>query len=588
MCGIVGYIGKGKATNFVMNALKKLEYRGYDSWGIGLIENGKLTVIKETGKIGNVALGKIKSRANIAIGHTRWATHGAVTKNNAHPQTDCSSDIAVVHNGIINNFQEIREKLIKTGHKFSSETDTEVIPHLVEENLKNGLSILEALRKSLNDLQGDYAICLVSTKGNKIYLAVNGCPLAIGVSKDEKYISSDIIAFANHTQDVIFPKNNTLIEISENIKAFDIKSGKIRKVILQKISLKQHQAELGAYKHFLFKEINEQPEILEKIANINQQEIETTAALIRNSFGTFFVACGTAYHAALVGEYLFARFAKMHVNTALASEFPAFEDFITDKTLLFAISQSGETADVLSAVRSAKKEKAKIFSLLNNPNSTLARLSDVVMLTPAGREIAVLSTKAFTAQIALLYLLSWAIAGDLDRSRKVLKEIALAIQESLKQLNINKIKKLAKKIRDSKNLFTIGRSLNYPIALEAALKIKEVSYIHAEGFAGGELKHGTIALIEKGVPCIVFVAEDEVKAEILSNAMEIKSRGGYIIGVAPENQKVFDDWIKVADMPEISPIVNIVPIQILAYFIALEKGLDPDKPRNLAKSVTVK
>ncbi|MFA6492888.1 MAG: glutamine--fructose-6-phosphate transaminase (isomerizing) [Patescibacteria group bacterium] len=588
MCGIVGFIGKGNATDFVIKALKKLEYRGYDSWGISFVEDGELKVVKETGKIGEVSLSKVTSNAQIAIGHTRWATHGVVAKENAHPHTDCRGDIAVVHNGIINNYQLLKEKLIKSGHKFSSQTDTEVIPHLVEEYLKK-MPIREAFRSALNDLQGDYAILLIDNTSKKLYLATSGLSLVIGVGKENFYISSDPIAFSNLTTDVFFLKDGILSEIEKEINFFDIKTGDLKKIASSKIATSEYEIGKGSYKHFLFKEINEQPEILEKIANTKEsKEIETNAALIRNSFGTFFVACGTAYHAALMAEYLFAKYAKMHVNTSLASEFPTFENFITDKTLFFAISQSGETADVLEAVKSVKRKKAKIFSLLNNPDSTLARISDVTMLTPAGREIAVLSTKAFTSQVAVLYLLSLAIIGKLETGRKVVQKTALGIKESLKQANIDKIKILAQKIKNNKNLFTIGRSLNYPTALEAALKIKEASYIHAEGFAGGELKHGTIALIEKDVPCIVFVANDETKEEILSNAEEVKARGGYIIGVAPENHKVFDYWFKVADVPELSPIVNIVPIQVLAYFLALEKGLDPDKPRNLAKSVTVK
>ncbi|KKQ18882.1 MAG: Glucosamine/fructose-6-phosphate aminotransferase, isomerizing [Berkelbacteria bacterium GW2011_GWA1_36_9] len=588
MCGIVGYIGKGNAKDFVVGALKKLEYRGYDSWGISLIENNNLKVIKETGKISKVVSKNITSNSHLAIGHTRWATHGGVTKENAHPHTDCAQNLAVVHNGIINNFEILKNNLIKKGHKFTSETDTEVIPHLVEENLKKNQSIVEAFRISLNALQGDYAICLISQNENKIYIAVNGCPLAIGIGKDVKYISSDLLAFADFTSDVILMRDGTLAEVGTEIKIYDIKTGTLKKVNSQKISTEFFQAKLGTFKHFLFKEINEQPKILEKIVAMDKKEIETNAALIRNSFGTFFVACGTAYHAALSAEYFFARFAKIHVNTAIASEFPAFGNFITDKTLLFAISQSGETADVIDAVKTARAKKAKIFSLLNNPNSTLGRLSDVVMLTPAGKEIAVLSTKAFTSQLAILYLLSCATASDLVKAERNLKITAYEVLEILKNSNIDHIKKLAKILKNSKNIFTIGRGLNFPTALEAALKIKEVSYIHAEGFAGGELKHGTIALIEKDVPCIVFVSNDETKDVILSNAQEIKARGGYIIGVAPEANKVFDYFLKVADLPDLSPILNIVPIQVLAYFLALEKGLDPDKPRNLAKSVTVK
>lgn len=587
MCGIVGFIGEGNAKEFIIGALKKLEYRGYDSWGIGLKEGKNLKVFKESGRISDVREEETQSESHLAIGHTRWATHGAVTKENAHPHTDCSSHIAVVHNGIINNFQEIKEKLEKAGHKFISETDTEVIPHLVEDYLQKNFDARQAFRLALDDLEGDYAVCLILADEDKIYLAANGCPLVIGLGKNVKYISSDILAFADKTDKVFFVKDGTLAEISDEISFFEIKTGKARKIMPEKISLSSHQIELGAYKHFLFKEINDQPEILEKIFAMDQKEIETNAALIRNSFGTFFTACGTAYHAALLAGYFFARFAKMHVNTILASEFLHFENFITDKTLLFAISQSGETADVIDAVKTARSKKAKVFSLLNNPDSILGRLSDLVMITPAGREVAVLSTKAFTSQLGILYLLSCTIAGGLNRARKNLKDVSRAVAETLKSSNVNHIKKLAKELKNTKNLFVIGRGFNYPTALEAALKIKEVSYIHAEGFAGGELKHGTIALIEKDVPCIVFV-DHETNTEILSNAQEIKARGAYVIGVSPENHPVFDYWIKVADVQDLSPIVNIVPIQVLAYFLALEKGLDPDKPRNLAKSVTVK
>ncbi|MCL5407728.1 MAG: glutamine--fructose-6-phosphate transaminase (isomerizing) [Patescibacteria group bacterium] len=588
MCGIVGFVGKGDAKKFVIEALKKLEYRGYDSWGISFVEGNNLRVFKETGKISEIFPEKIQAKTRLAIGHTRWATHGGVTKLNAHPHTDCKQNIAVVHNGIINNFESLKTDLEKKGHKFISETDTEVIPHLVEENLNKNNSLLEAFQITLNKLQGDFAICLIVSKENKIYVAASGCPLAIGIGKDAKYISSDLLAFAGFTSEVVFVRDGTMAEVGENLKIYDIKTGNEKKVVFQKIPTQIHQAERGNFKHFLFKEINEQPKTLEKIVAMDQKEIETNAALIRNSFGTFFTACGTAYHAALSAEYLFARFAKMHVNTAIASEFPAFENFITDKTLLFAISQSGETADVIEAVKTARAKKAKVFSLLNNPDSTLGRLSDVVMITPAGREIAVLSTKAFTSQLGILYLLSCATAGGLDKAKKNLKDASKSVSEILKSSNIDQIKKLAQKLKNSKNLFTIGRGFNFPTALEAALKIKEVSYIHAEGFAGGELKHGTIALIEKDVPCIVFAANDETKDAILSNAQEIKARGGYIIGVSPKNHPVFDYWLKVADVSDLSPIVNIVPIQVLAYFLALEKGLDPDKPRNLAKSVTVK
>lgn len=587
MCGIVGYVGQGSAKEFVIAGLKTLEYRGYDSWGLALKEKNDLKIVKKIGRISQAKTADIKSKAKIGIGHTRWATHGGVTVDNAHPHTDCFGNIAVVHNGIIENYQELKNNLIKKGHKFVSETDTEVIPHLVEEYCKNQ-NLFNAFRLTLKDLKGNYAVCLISKNTNEILAAANGAPLAIGIGENENFVSSDNLAFAGKAEKIIFLKDGSLAQINKEINIVDILSGREKRAVIKKAKEAKRESKLDGYEHFLIKEISEQPAVLGKIANFDTKEIETNAALIRNSFGTFIIACGTAYHAGLVGTYLFAQNANLHINISLASEFPAFGSFLTPRTLMLPISQSGETADVLEAVKFAKGKSVKVISLLNNPDSTLARLSDIVMVTPAGAEIAVLSTKALTAQVGLLYLLSMAISQKIDEAKSILSRISKATQKSLTDKNINKIKTLAKRLKNSKDLFTVGRGLNYPTALEAALKIKEVSYIHAEGFAGGELKHGTIALIEKGVPCIVFVGNDENRDDILSNAEEIKARGGYIIGVAPENNKIFDYFIKVADIPELSPIINIIPMQILAYNLALEKGLDPDKPRNLAKSVTVK
>lgn len=586
MCGIVGYLGPGDAKKIIIDGLKKLEYRGYDSWGIGLREKKDFKVIKKIGKISEVDSDKILSKANLAIGHTRWATHGGVTTANAHPHADCRGKIFVVHNGIIENHEILREKLKQLGHHFTSQTDTEIIPHLIEEYAKKK-PFLEALRMALEELKGNFALCLVAKGDPKLYVAANGCPLAIGVEGSEKYVASDILAFGNRLSQAIFLSDGSLAEIGRKIKIIDIKTGRNKRFVFKKIARDQNDAVKGHYQHFLFKEINEQPTILEKIAEFDSREIETIAALIRNSFGTFMVACGTAYHAALVGSYLFAQNAGMHINAISAGEFPNFQSFLTERTLLFTISQSGETADVLEAMKSAKSRRTKVLALVNNPHSTLARLADATLITPAGPEIAVLSTKAFTSQIAILFLLSRALNG-LESAREILKKSSLSLQDTLGSRNIIRLRDLAARLKKVENLFAIGRGLNFPTALEAALKIKEVSYIHAEGFAGADLKHGPIALIEKGTPCLVFAAEDEVKDEILSNAMEVKSRGGYIIGVAPKNNKVFNSWIKVADIPEISPILNIIPIQVLAYFLAVERGLDPDQPRNLAKSVTVK
>ena len=589
MCGIIGVItDKKNAREQIVAGLKKLEYRGYDSWGIA-VGGKEIKIEKNIGKISAVSL-VAKSTANLAIGHTRWATHGGVTNANAHPHADCSDSMVVVHNGIIENYQELKKDLEVKKHIFKSQTDTEVIPHLIEEEFKHQTDFKTALLKALEKLRGSYAIVLIRAEINEIWAAANGCPLVVGMGNPpaggEKIISSDILACK--AEEVIFIPEATLIHINNKIEFWNLKTGKSRRLKSKQNIIGNHQATVGKYKHFLKKEIYEQPAILRGISRMDRREIETNAALIRHSYGTFFISCGTSFHASLIAEYLFACIARTHINVVSASEFANFRYFITAKTLLFPISQSGETADVIEAAKVAVKTHAKILSLVNNPNSTLARMSDVVMVTPAGPEIAVLSTKAFTSQIAVLYLLANAVAGKFTIARQNLEKVSGDLTQFFQKRSINTIKKLARKIKNTTNLFVIGRGLNFPTALEAALKIKEVSYIHAEGFAGGDLKHGPIALIEKDVPCIVFVANDEHKAEILSNAMEIKARGGFIIGVAPENNPIFDYHIQVAEAAELSPIINIVPIQLLSYYLALERGCDPDQPRNLAKSVTVK
>jgi glucosamine--fructose-6-phosphate aminotransferase (isomerizing) len=585
MCGIIGVKSvQNNAREQVIDGLKKLEYRGYDSWGVAL-GGQKISIEKNIGKISLIE-SKNGGAANLAIGHTRWATHGGVTKINAHPHTDCTGKIAVVHNGIIENYQELRHELEKAGHIFISQTDTEVISHLIEEVSKKEPNIKTVLERTSAKLRGSFSFVVIFASNPEIWAVANGCPLVVGKNDEDIIISSDILACL--ASSVSFIPEKTLLKLSEKIEAWHLETGKVRHLKFVKNNLDNQKITPGAYNHFLEKEIHEQPEILKKISLMDERELETNAALIRHSFGTFFVACGTSYHAAMVGEYLFSRIAKMHINVVSAGEFANFRHFITSKTLMMPLSQSGETADVLEAAKVALKCHAKILSLVNNPNSTLARMADVVMVTPAGPEIAVLSTKAFTSQIAILYLLSSAVGGSFSTARRNLEKVADQLKELFSKDNIKKIKLLAVKLKDATSLFTIGRGLNYPVALEAALKIKEVSYIHAEGFAGGDLKHGPIALIEKGVPCIVFVSNDENKAEILSNAMEIKARGGIIFGVAPEDNEIFDYYIEVPNNPELSSILNIVPIQLLAYYLALERHCDPDKPRNLAKSVTVK
>jgi len=588
MCGIVGYVGREKATPILLDSTKKLEYRGYDSVGMSTIDDG-IKILKGIGRIDDVnnRLNFHSLSGNIGISHTRWATHGGVTDYNAHPQTDCDDRIAVVHNGIIDNYSELRSELIKKGHKFKSDTDTEIISHLIEDFMDRGKGLREAVIEASKTIQGLFAFLVIKDGNEKIIACKNKCPLVLGIGEEENFVASDVISFLNHTNKAVFLDDNEIAEITKNdFRVFDIHGKPITKDI-NYIDWSPEEAQKSGYKHFMLKEISEQVETIEKAIGHDRKTIEKIANMINDAYGIFFVACGTSYHACLSAGYIFSSITKKHVNVFLASEFPNFSHFLTKNTLMIAVSQSGETADVLEAVRAAKEKGLKVISLLNVMGSSLMRMSDFSLLLNAGPEICVLATKSFTSQLALIYLLAYACAGRYEEGKEKLKEVAERVENIISPENVKKIKKLAKNLKDKNDIYLIGRGLSYSTTLEGALKLKEVSYIHAEGLAGGELKHGTLALIEKGTPCIAIVPNNGMKKDILSNAMEIKSRGGYIIGIANEDNEIFDYSIIVPEV-EMHPILMIIPIQLLAYHLAVERGCDPDKPRNLAKSVTVK
>ncbi|MBT3864740.1 glutamine--fructose-6-phosphate transaminase (isomerizing) [Candidatus Peregrinibacteria bacterium] len=602
MCGIFAYIGnKHNAPELVIEGLKKLEYRGYDSWGIAYKKHNKVNIHKEIGKISEfdpkdlskpgeseLSLGETEQNLFTAIAHTRWATHGGISEKNAHPHSGNNEEVVIVHNGIVENYTEIKKRLKKDGHKFQSDTDTEVIAHLIEKHLENN-SLKEAVQKATEEMEGRYAIVVICEKENTIVAARRGSPLIIGKGKDEYYIASDLPAFIEHTNQVMYLDDNQIAVIENNkIDFFDMLTGATIEKRLIEIDLKPETAEKGNHPHFLIKEIMDQKDTLTKAVNQDPEVIREAAKAIQSAFGTYFIGCGTTGKVAMVGEYLFAEISKKHVNSTFGSEFSNYKNFITNKSLLLAISQSGETADTMEAIETAKEKGAKVMSLVNVESSTMARVSDIVIPIKAGLEKAVVSTKATTAQIAILTLLAYACDGGIEKGKKLLIDTASQINDMLNPRYEDHIMELAEKIKDVESMYLIGRGLNYPIALEGAIKIQEVSYIHAEGFAGGELKHGPIALISEGTPCIAIVANDETKNEIISNAIELKARGAYIIGVAPENNEVFDYWIRVPDVSHASPIVNIIPIQLLAYQLAILRKNDPDMPRNLAKSVTVK
>ena len=590
MCGIIGYVGKEDVAPIILNGLKHLEYRGYDSVGVAFVNGNKIFIKKDVGKVEDVhkKLNFLDLKSNLGIAHTRWATHGKVSKANAHPHTDCNSKIAIVHNGIIENYQEVKRKLIESNHIFKSKTDSEVIAHLIEEEVKKGKSFEEACCITFNKLEGTFAALAIKNDENKIVAIKKGSPLVIGIADHGYFAASDIPAFIDYTKKVVYLYDWDMVVLDSALTFYNIKNDKLRKVErkIHTVDWDAEKAKKGEFEHFMLKEICEQVETIQKAIAQRKEVVEKIAKEIENADDIFFVGCGSSYHACLVASYIFSKVAKKYVDVVLASEFPNYKHFLNKDSLVIAVSQSGETYDVLEAVRIAKEKNSKVISIVNVMGSSLTRESDSFLLMNAGPEICVLSTKTYTSQLALLTLLAYSLAGKYEEGRKKLKYLWNVIYHLTSETTRNKIRELAEKLKDKDHIFCIGRGLQYATALEAALKIKEVSYIHAEAFAGGELKHGTIALIEKDTPCIVFVAEENEK-EILSNAIEIKTRGGYIIGVSPKNNEVFDFWIKVPEANMENPIVQIIPIQILAYQLAVLRGYDPDHPRSLAKSVTV-
>lgn len=592
MCGIVGYIGKKNGAEVVVDGLKRLEYRGYDSWGLAAKKNNKIISHKQVGKIGGFDLKKDlpKFSGTTCIGHTRWATHGGVTKANSHPHFSCDKKIAVVHNGIVENYQRLKEVLQKKGHKFVSQTDTEVIAHLIEQELKSK-KFTEAVRSALKKVEGSFAVAIINEKENKMIGARKGSPLVLGIGKGEFVLGSDVPAFLKYTDKVVFLDENGIVEIDGRRSTYhitDIKSGKTIKPKVTKITWSLAEAEKGGHPHFMIKEMLEQPQVIEKTIGIDERELKTAAQMIKRAKNIYVVACGTALHAGIYGSYLLSTQNNLMLQPISAGEFPYFGHLIKKDDLVITVSQSGETADVLEAVRSAHKSGAKVLALVNVLGSSLMRMADYSLLTKAGPEICVLSTKAYTSQLAMFAMLAGTLSGNLRQIKKDLEKAKEDVAKILQKQNLEKIKKTAKKLSNADNIYALGRGINFPNALESCLKIKEVSYIHAEGFAGGDLKHGPIALIEKSVPVLVFATDDESEPEIISNATEVKARGAEVIGFSYRNNQVFDQYFPIAKNGLIAPLASIVYPQLMAYYIALEKKLDPDKPRNLAKSVTVK
>ncbi|MEM4326074.1 MAG: glutamine--fructose-6-phosphate transaminase (isomerizing) [Candidatus Pacearchaeota archaeon] len=595
MCGIVGYIGEKEAAPVLINGLKRLEYRGYDSFGLCVLEKDILKCFKKKGKIGDFRE-VYKISGKIGIAHTRWATHGEPSEINAHPHHDCKKEIMIVHNGIIENYYELKKMLKKDGHVFYSETDSEVFAHLIEKFYK--VDIEKAVLRALKKVKGTFGLLVIHKNSNKIIAARKGSPIVIGVSKDGIIIASDLAPIIDYTRKVIYLDDNEIAIIKKSdyiIKSFN---GKIINKNISDVNISIETIEKKGFKHFMLKEIFEQPESLKNflIGKIKKNLINLDLKLdLKKIKRLVLVGCGTSWHAALIGKYLIEKISKIPVEVDYASEFRYRDPLLNENDLVISISQSGETADTLAALREAKSKKIKTLGIINVVGSAIARESDFVIYLHAGPEIGVASTKAFTSQLLALLIFALFLKQKKEgiTENRIVNEIK-SITDKIKLVlkKSEEIKKIANIFKSSKNFIYLGRGFNFPIALEGALKLKEISYIHAEGYPAAEMKHGPIALIDEDMPVVVIATNGKIFEKIISNMEEIKARKGRIISITdtdhPSIKKVSDHLIIVPKtIEEISPIINAVAIQLLAYHIADLKGLDVDKPRNLAKSVTV-
>ncbi|MEM2338927.1 MAG: glutamine--fructose-6-phosphate transaminase (isomerizing) [Nitrososphaerales archaeon] len=589
MCGIIGYIGEESAATILLNGLKRLEYRGYDSAGMCTIDQSKIQIKKGVGKVDEIngKLNLTNLSGNIGIAHTRWATHGKVTIANAHPHTSCKEDIAIVHNGTIENYQELKEILIKDGHNFKSETDSEVIAHLIEKFYLEYKDEEKAVLTVANMLKGAFAFAAIFQKNPNILIGVRkDSPLVIGIGKDGYFLASDILAFIDHTDRAIFLDNQEIAIVSrKGVKILTFNGLEVNKSITQ-VAWEVSDVSKKEFKHFTLKEIKEQVYTVRAALNQDLNKIDEFCNKIKNAKRIYVVACGTSYHAGLMAKHLFNKLAKIYIEPIIASEFLHYGDLTDGGSVIIAISQSGETADVLNVVREARKQGLKVFAIVNSVSSSLVRESDLSLFINCGPEIGVAATKSFTSQLVIIYLLALKLAGLSIEDSGLLK-LSKYVREVLKLED--EIQKISLKYYNNGDFYYVGRGPHFPIALEGALKLKELAYIHAEGMPAGELKHGTLALINDGTPVVVLNPYDETYFETLGNAAEMKARGAKIIGVSDRMNEIYDDFIHLPTVNKLLyPIIEVIPLQLLAYYITIARKQDPDYPRNLAKSVTVK
>ncbi len=609
MCGIVGYIGPRKAVPILIESMEKLEYRGYDSAGLAIPGQDELLVLKKEGRL-DALKEKLNGQsydARAGIGHTRWATHGEPSDINAHPHTDCTGQFAVVHNGIIENYMSLKEWLqSEGGHTFCSQTDTEVLPHLVEHYYEGDL--VEAVLKAVPKLEGSFAMAVISAREpGKLVAVRQDSPLVVGLGEGEYFLASDIPAVLKHTRSIyILDYGEVAVLEAGGVEVLDLKGSRVEKKVTE-IKWKAEEAEKGGYEHFMLKEIHEQPRALRDTlggrisadgVSVVLDEVSISPEEIRGLKKIFVTACGTAYHAGLVGKYVIERLVRLPVEVDIASEFRYRQPIIEPGTLVVVISQSGETADTLAAMREARRQGARVVAVTNVVGSSVAREADDVIYTWAGPEIAVASTKAYTTQLMSMYLLALYLAalrgilepGKIGGLLAEMKNLAAKAQRVLDNSPV--IREFAGEIAASRSIFYLGRGLDYAVAMEGALKLKEISYIHAEAYAAGELKHGTLALIEEDVPVVALATQEALIDKMVSNIQEVKARGASVLALAMEGleevEKVANSVVYIPRThPLLSPVLSVIPLQLLAYYTAVARGCDVDKPRNLAKSVTV-
>jgi glucosamine--fructose-6-phosphate aminotransferase (isomerizing) len=607
MCGIVGYIGPRKSVPVLLAGLKRLEYRGYDSAGVAVIEGEGVTVTKEVGKIASLEskINQMSFNGTVGIGHTRWATHGEPNSTNAHPHTSCDGKIAVIHNGIIENYAALRTMLTAKGHTFRTDTDTEVFVHLIEELYTGNFE--EAFRQALVELDGAYGFAVITShEPDKIFVARQGSPLVVGVGEDEFFLASDVSAIGAHTRSVFYLNDGEMAILSRDGIITKTIGNELVEKKLEKITFDLERIEKSGYPHYMLKEIFEQPRTLEdsfrgrliaadgKVKLGGLAEVEDQLA---NAEKIILIACGTSWHAALIGEYLIEEYCRIPVEVEYASEFRYRNPIIGPKDVVFVISQSGETADTLAAMREGKHKGALTLGIVNSVGSTIARETDGGVYIHAGPEIGVASTKAFTSQVTVLILVMLLIArkknmGVVQGQHLIeeLQQIPAKIQDIIGQAHL--IEEIAEKYMNKRNFLYLGRGLNFPVALEGALKLKEISYIHAEGYPAAEMKHGPIALIDEDMPVVFIATKDLIYEKVISNIEEVRARKGRIIAIASKGdqkiKKLADHVIYIPDAHQaLIPILAAIPLQLLAYYIAVKRGCDVDMPRNLAKSVTV-